>query len=76
MILGSISNSFVDDIYDLGLKSGALGGKLLGAGGGGFILFYCPKGIQENFRKKMSQFTEIDFRFDNYGSKIIYVGDR
>ena len=75
-LTGSISNSFVDDIYDLGLKSGALGGKLLGAGGGGFILFYCPKGIQENFRKKMSQFTEIDFRFDNYGSKIIYVGDR
>ena len=72
----AISNSLVDEIYDRGLKAGALGGKLLGAGGGGFILFYCPRGKQDNFRKQMSQFTEMDFQFDNHGTKIIYIGDK
>lgn len=72
----AISNSLVDEIYDRGLKAGALGGKLLGAGGGGFILFYCPREKQDNFRKQMSQFTEMDFQFDNHGTKIIYIGDK
>lgn len=71
-----ITNTLVDDIYSLGLKSGALGGKLLGAGGGGFILFYCPREMQEVFRKNMSEFVEMKFGFDNYGSKIIYIGDK
>lgn len=71
-----ISNTLVDDIYALGLKAGALGGKLLGAGGGGFVLFYCPQEKQEFFRRSMSEFTEMRFGFDNYGSKIIYVGDK
>lgn len=72
----SISNTLVDDIYALGLKAGALGGKLLGAGGGGFILFYCPREKQEAFRIAMSAFREMQFSFDNYGSKIIYIGDK
>lgn len=72
----AISNTLVDDIYALGLKSGALGGKLLGAGGGGFVLFYCPQEKQEFFRRSMSEFTEMRFGFDNYGSKIIYIGDK
>ena len=72
----AISTSWVDDIYESGIKAGALGGKLLGAGGGGFILFYCPLEKQENFRKQMSRYTEMDFQFDNHGSKIIYIGDK
>ncbi|KAA6327294.1 hypothetical protein EZS27_023710 [termite gut metagenome] len=71
-----ISNSIVDDIYKKGLKAGALGGKLLGAGGGGFVLFYCPKEKQDDFRKQMPQLTEMRFRFDNFGTKIIYIGDK
>jgi len=71
----SISNTMVDDIYAKGLKAGALGGKLLGAGGGGFVLFYCPKDKQGNFRNEMSNFREFKFGFDNFGSKIIYIGD-
>ena len=71
----SISNTLVDDIYAKGLKAGALGGKLLGAGGGGFVLFYCPKDKQENFRNEMCNFREFKFGFDNFGSKIIYIGD-
>jgi len=47
----NISNTLVDDIYNMGLRAGALGGKLLGAGGSGFLLFYCPK---EN--KRISEF--------------------
>lgn len=70
-----ISNSIIDEIYENGIKAGALGGKLLGAGGGGFVLFYCPKNNQDNFRNQMKYFTEFRFGFDNFGSKIIYIGD-
>lgn len=70
-----ISTSVVDEIYDRGMKAGALGGKLLGAGGAGFILFYCPKEYQKEFRRKMGTIDEMTFHFDNFGSKIIYVGD-
>ena len=68
-----ISNIFVDEIYNMGIKAGALGGKLLGAGGSGFILFYCPREKQDEFRKKMNNFKEMNFQFDNHGSKIIYL---
>lgn len=74
-LTSGISSSRIDDIYAKGLSAGALGGKLLGAGGAGFILFYCPKERQEEFRKEMSTYSEMRFHFDNFGSKIIYVGD-
>jgi D-glycero-alpha-D-manno-heptose-7-phosphate kinase len=74
-MIKSISNSIIDDIYDNGMKAGALGGKLLGAGGGGFVLFYCPKEKQANFRAQMKNYKEFKFGFDNFGSKIIYIGE-
>lgn len=74
-LTGGISNILVDTIYEQGLKAGALGGKLLGAGGGGFILFYCPKTKQAGFKKAMAKYRELDFKFDNFGSKVIYVGE-
>ena len=55
--------------------AGALGGKLLGAGGSGFILFYCPEHKQEKFRREMQHARELPFQFENYGSKIIYIAD-
>jgi len=70
-----ISNDHIDEIYNRGIKAGALGGKLLGAGGAGFILFYCPVEKQNFFRKSMKDFTELKFSFDNNGSNIIYIGD-
>ena len=73
--LAAISNGEIDAIYERGLKSGAAGGKLLGAGAGGFILFYCPKENQEKFRKEMSEYRELKFNFDDFGSKVIYVGE-
>jgi len=70
-----ISNDHIDEIYNQGIKAGALGGKLLGAGGAGFILFYCPAERKEYFRKSMQDFAELKFSFDYNGSKIIYIGD-
>jgi D-glycero-alpha-D-manno-heptose-7-phosphate kinase len=73
-LTGGISNSVVDDLYARGIKHGALGGKLLGAGGGGFILFYVPRDQQEKFRTGMAGLRELHFKFDNEGSKVIYMG--
>ena len=70
-----ISNTMIDDIYSLGLKNGATGGKVLGAGGGGFILFYCPLECQNNLRSAMRNLKEVSFSFENSGSKVIYIAD-
>jgi D-glycero-alpha-D-manno-heptose-7-phosphate kinase len=70
-----ISNGYIDEIYKKGLKAGALGGKLLGAGGAGFFLFYCPAEKQDFFRKSMQDMNEMQFCFDSCGSKIIYMDD-
>jgi len=75
-LTSGISNDSVDKIYTRGIEAGALGGKLLGAGGAGFILFYCPIERQDEFRHKMGDINELRFRFDNYGSKIIYIGEK
>lgn len=72
-ISAGISNENISNLYDKGLEAGALGGKLLGAGGSGFILFYCPKEKQADFRSSMAQYKELPFKFDNTGSKIIYL---
>lgn len=68
----AISNSKLDEMYDLAMNSGAIGGKLLGAGGGGFFLFYVEKSNQIDFRKKMNQFKEISISFEEKGSRIIH----
>lgn len=75
-LTSGISTGIVDKVYEKGMRAGALGGKLLGAGGAGFILFYCPKEKQEEFRVQMGDINEMTFRFDDFGSKIIYVGDK
>ena len=67
-----ISDKDIDDIYSLAKKNGALGGKLLGAGGGGFLLFYCRKANQDTLRKALSKLREVRFKFDSIGSEIIY----
>ena len=75
-LTSGISTGIVDEVYNKGIEAGALGGKLLGAGGAGFILFYCPKEKQAEFRERMGSIIELNFKFDNYGSKIIYVGEK
>lgn len=73
-LASKISNNHIEDLYQLGLKNGATGGKLLGAGGGGFILFYCPKDLQQRLIAAMPA-RHFDFKFDNEGTKLIYFGD-
>ena len=67
-----ISSNFIDDIYNKGLKNGALGGKILGAGGGGFLLFYVDEKLISKFKKSLNNFTIIPFNFENKGSRIIF----
>lgn len=69
----NISNPVLDEYYEKALKAGIIGGKLLGAGGGGFFLFYCKQRYQEDVRKALN-LKELNFKFDNEGSKIIYIG--
>lgn len=68
----AISNPQIDEMYNIAIRAGALGGKLLGAGGGGFLLFYVGNGKDE-FRKKMSKFVEIPFQFENDGTRVVYM---
>ena len=67
-----ISNPGINQIYDTAIKNGADGGKLLGAGGGGFFLFYCEKEKQKKLRKSLSKFKELDFKLDFDGASIIF----
>ncbi len=68
----NISKSAIDEYYDIGISSGALGGKLLGAGGGGFLLFYVPTDKQDNVRMALKGLMEVPFHFENGGTKVIY----
>ena len=70
-ISNKISSDFIDELYLKAMNSGALGGKLLGAGGGGCLLFYVPEERQESVRKAFNGFFEIRFRFENEGTQII-----
>jgi len=67
-----ISNDGIDAIYDAGLKAGALGGKLLGAGGGGFMLFFVRLEQQEQVKEALKHLLYVPSRFDHLGSQIIY----
>lgn len=67
----SISDPEIDHFYDLALKNGALGGKILGAGGGGFLLFYAHEEHHDKIRKALD-LKEMSFKFDNLGTTIIH----
>ena len=66
----SISNLTIDAIYDKAIKCGAIGGKILGAGGGGFFLFYVPKEKHKFFLKNIKPLNVIPFKFDYNGTKL------
>ena len=74
-LAGSISNQRIDDLYESALHNGAVGGKLLGAGGGGFLLFYCPKEKQTCLREKL-RLQSFPFKFEHDGSSVVYIGDK
>lgn len=74
-LTNGITSDVIDTLYNKGIKAGATGGKLLGAGGAGFMLFYCPGSRHEDFLGNMCGESEMKFNFDDQGSKIIHIGD-
>lgn len=67
-----ISTTQIDKIYETALNAGALGGKLLGAGGGGFILFFVEPEFQHRVKEELKNLLYVPFKFENLGSQIIY----
>jgi len=67
-----ISSPKLDDMYDYVIQRGALGGKLLGAGGGGFFLFYMRNELKESFLKKNKKLVNVPFKFSNRGTEILF----
>ncbi len=71
-LASKVSNSFIDDLYGAACKAGALGGKISGAGGGGFLLLYCPREKQDHVRTALAALPELPFHLERDGSKIIF----
>jgi len=71
-ITDKISNSEIDEIYNKAIKNGAKGGKILGAGGGGFLMLYCKKEDQQKLKKELGFMKLLNYKFESYGSQIIF----
>ena len=71
-LAAGVSNDHIDGLYDRALRNGAVGGKLLGAGGGGFLLFYVRKEDQGSVMRSLSELRHMPFRFDPLGSAVVY----
>ncbi|HIT19774.1 MAG TPA: GHMP kinase [Candidatus Fimivivens faecavium] len=74
-LASGISNPVIDEAYQTAMANGALGGKLLGAGGGGFLLFYCEPENQEKLRVAL-RLRQFPFSFEKDGASVIYIGDK
>ena len=70
----AVSTGSIDELYEKGMQAGALGGKLLGAGGGGFLVFYVQPEKQEAVRAAMKDLMYIPFKFEDGGTQVIYYG--
>jgi D-glycero-alpha-D-manno-heptose-7-phosphate kinase len=71
-LAGSISNGAIDDMYEVARHNGAIGGKITGAGGGGFLLLYVPYEKQLAVRKALCDLRELPFRLESDGTKVIF----
>ncbi len=67
-----VSTGVIDELYERGKQAGALGGKLLGAGGGGFLLFYVQPEYQQHIREALKELLYIPFQFEDNGTKVLY----
>lgn len=74
-LVDTISNDSINEYYEKARSAGAIGGKLLGAGGGGFLLFYVEKQNQDRVREALPELQELPFMFEPQGSKVIYISD-
>lgn len=71
-LAAGISNGSIDQMYEKALKAGAVGGKVAGAGGGGFLLLFCPPAHQYRVRKALVSLKELPFRLERDGTKVIF----
>jgi D-glycero-alpha-D-manno-heptose-7-phosphate kinase len=71
-----VATAAVDQVYEAALTHGALGGKLLGAGGSGFLLFYVPAGREAAVLKALSGYLHVPFHFESEGSMLLHHGDQ
>jgi len=71
-----ISNNKIDNIYETGIKAGALGGKLCGAGGGGFMLFFAKPENQPKIKEKLKHLLYVPFKFEQLGTQVIFNDDK
>ena len=67
-----ITNPALDDLYTTARRAGALGGKIAGAGGGGYLMLYCPRDRQDDVRAALHALTELPFHLERDGSKVIF----
>jgi D-glycero-alpha-D-manno-heptose-7-phosphate kinase len=71
-LASGVSDPQIERMYEEARKAGALGGKICGAGGGGFLLLYCPPDKRNKVRKALNQYKELSFMLSRYGTKIIF----
>ena len=71
-LASGVSNQNLDDLYNASRKAGAIGGKIAGAGGGGFLLLYAPLAAQDNVRNALSNLRELPFLFERDGSRVVF----
>ena len=64
----------IDDWYERAMKAGAYGGKILGAGGGGFLMVLCPPDAQSQVKAELKELRPVTMKFDSFGSRIVFVG--
>ena len=67
-----VTNDTINEVYEIAVNNGASGGKLLGAGGNGFMLFYVEKENQKSVRDALSQYREMIFDFEETGSAVVF----
>lgn len=74
-LANGVTSQKIDELYECAIRNGASGGKLLGAGGGGFLLFYCEKHRQKKLEEALG-LKKFPFRFENDGTSVVYIGDK
>ncbi len=74
-LASGVTNPKIDELYACALENGASGGKLLGAGGGGFLLFYCEQHKQKKLEEKLG-LRRFSFEFEHDGTSVVYLGDK
>lgn len=74
-LASGITSAKIDELYNCAMENGALGGKLLGAGGGGFLLFYCEKEKQKLLDEKIG-LRRFPFKFEHDGTSVVHIGDK